>query len=297
MRDYAKLSPTFWTGKTGRALKRRGIEGVVVALYLVSSPHSNMLGLFYQPILYLAEETGLPIEGASKGLQDCIACGFCSYDDETKTVWVHEMAAWQVAESLSEGDKRCKGIQKDYDALPDNPFLGAFFDRYQGAFHLTRRREFEGDDPQGPSKGHHKPHRSQEQEQEQEQEQKSPIPPSGADGTGKEPVRPKAAAIGLKAWLEAVKAKGEKPVPPDDPVFAYAERVGIPSDFLALAWCEFKHRYCQPDAKRYRDWRSVFRKAVRGNWLKLWFVQPDGAYALTTVGIQAQRSNDDRRAA
>ena len=69
MREYAKLAPTFWTGKTGRALKRRGIEGVVVALYLVSSPHSNMLGLFYQPALYLAEETGLPIEGAWKGLR------------------------------------------------------------------------------------------------------------------------------------------------------------------------------------------------------------------------------------
>lgn len=182
MRDYAKLAPTFWTGKTGRALKRRGIEGVLVALYLVSSPHSNMLGLYYQPVLYLAEETGLTIEGASKGLQDCIACGFCSYDEETKTVWVHEMAAWQIAESLSSGDKRCKGIQKDYDALPDNPFLGEWFDRYGEAFKLARRREFEGDDQpsdEGASQAPSKPHRSQEQEQEQEQE-----PPKAPQGVG-----------------------------------------------------------------------------------------------------------------
>lgn len=182
MRDYAKLAPTFWTGKTGRALKRRGIEGVLVALYLVSSPHSNMLGLYYQPVLYLAEETGLSIEGASKGLQDCIACGFCSYDEETKTVWVHEMAAWQISESLSSGDKRCKGIQKDYDALPDNPFLGDWFDRYGEAFKLARRREFEGDDlpsDEGASQAPSKPHRSQEQEQEQEQE-----PPKAPQGVG-----------------------------------------------------------------------------------------------------------------
>lgn len=181
MRTYAKLSPTFWTGRTGRMLKRRGIEGVVVALYLVSSPHSNMLGLFYQPKLYLAEETGLTIEGASKGLQDCIECGFCSYDDETKTVWVHEMAAWQIDSALSSGDKRCKGIQRDYEALPDNPFLGAFFDRYAEAFHLTDRREYEGEEAhchKAPSKPLTKPHRSQEQEQEQEQE--PPKPPKGA---------------------------------------------------------------------------------------------------------------------
>lgn len=185
MREYAKLAPTFWTGKTGRALKRRGIEGVVVALYLVSSPHSNMLGLFYQPVLYLAEETGLPIEGASKGLQDCIACGFCSYDEETKTVWVHEMAAWQIDDALSPADKRCKGIQRDYDGLPDNPFLGAFFDRYAEAFHLTKRREYQGEDEssqQAPSKPLTKPHRSQEQEQEQEQE--TPLTPQGVVSPG-----------------------------------------------------------------------------------------------------------------
>lgn len=288
MREYAKLAPTFWTGKTGRALKRRGIEGVVVALYLVSSPHSNMLGLFYQPVLYLAEETGLTIEGASKGLQDCIACGFCSYDEETKTVWVHEMAAWQIDDQLSSGDKRCKGIQRDYDGLPDNPFLGAFFDRYADAFHLTRKREYQGEEEpsqQAPSKPLAKPHRSQEQEQEQEQE--TPHTPKGG----------KAAAVGLKSWLEAVKAKGEQPIPEGDAVFVYADEVGIPRDLLRLAWLEFRHRYTQPDAKRYRDWRSVFRKAVRGNWLKLWFVNAEGVYSLTTVGHQAQRAHDERRAA
>lgn len=116
-----------------------------------------------------------------------------------------------------------------------------------------------------------------------------PIPPEG----GK-----KSAAVGLKAWVDAVKAKGEKPIPESDPVFAYAEEVGIPSDFLRLAWQEFRHRYSQPDSKRYRDWRAVFRKAVRGNWLKLWYLDGQaGTYALTTVGHQAQRAHDDRRAA
>lgn len=139
------------------------------------------------------------------------------------------------------------------------------------------------------------------EEKRREEERNTPIPPSGADlagdTPGTKPQRPKATAVGLKAWLETVKAAGEKPIPEGDPVFDYAERVGIPDDFLRLAWLEFRHRYTQPDAKRYRDWRRVFRKAVEGNWLKLWFAQPDGAYALTTVGIQAQRSHDGRRAA
>jgi hypothetical protein len=80
-------------------------------------------------------------------------------------VWVYEMATYQIAESLSASDKRSIGVQNDYTALPENPFLPAFFDKYQKAFNLTKKREMKGSF-EAPSE----PHRSQEQEQEQEQE-------------------------------------------------------------------------------------------------------------------------------
>ncbi|WP_250438774.1 hypothetical protein [Delftia tsuruhatensis] len=168
MRDYAKAVPKMWHGKTFKALRKQP-EGLVVALYLMTSPSSNMLGLYAQPVLYMAYETGLGEEGARKGLQQCIEAGYCSYDDESEFVWVHEMASYQIASELKGSDLRCKGIQKDYDALPDNPFLGEFFDRYAEAFHLHGRRGVEGA-TQPPCK----PLRSQEQEQEQEQEKKEP---------------------------------------------------------------------------------------------------------------------------
>ena len=169
MREYAKLAPTLWTGETGKALRKKGPEALIVAVYLMSSPHSNMLGLYYQPVMYMAHETGLGIEGASKGLLCCIEASFCSYDADTEMVYVHEMAAYQIGAALSSGDKRCKGIQKDYDALPSCPFLASWFDRYCADFNLTTRRENKTkklDGTEAPSM----PHRSQEQEQEQEQE-------------------------------------------------------------------------------------------------------------------------------
>jgi uncharacterized protein YdaU (DUF1376 family) len=107
----------------------------------------------------------------------------------------------------------------------------------------------------------------------------TPIPPRGAK-----------AAVSLKTWAESVKAKGEKLIPEDDAVFDYAAAAGIPDDFMALAWQEFRHRYSQPDAKRYRDWRQVFRKSVRSNWFKLWYADQHGEFRLTTAGIQAQRA-------
>jgi uncharacterized protein YdaU (DUF1376 family) len=117
-----------------------------------------------------------------------------------------------------------------------------------------------------------------------------PIPPKGAK-------RRKSEAIGLGAWIAVINAKGEKPIPVDDAVFEYAERAGIPDDFLHLAWLEFRQRYTQPDATRYADWRAVFRRAVRGNWLKLWRIDAQGVYRLTTEGEQAKRVHVEGRTA
>ena len=94
--------------------------------------------------------------------------------------------------------------------------------------------------------------------------------------------------VSLKTWIGAL--NGEQAIPADDAVFVYAEQVGLSAEFLELAWKEFLARYSEPDAKRYRDWRAVFRKAVRANWLKLWYATGDGSYALTTAGTQAQRA-------
>ncbi|HGF9411376.1 TPA: hypothetical protein ACJETM_000209 [Acinetobacter baumannii] len=168
MRDYGKVSPHFWTGSTGKKL-RECPDSIVVAMYLMTCPHANMLGLYYMPLLYVAHETGLGLEGAKKGLKWACEAGFCSYDEVSEMVWVHEMARFQVAESLKPTDNRCKGIQKDYDSLPVNPFLSSFYEKYATAFCMTNRREGKGTlslSNLAPSK----PLVSQEQEQEQEQD-------------------------------------------------------------------------------------------------------------------------------
>jgi hypothetical protein len=165
MRDYSKVGPQFWIGKTGKKLRAAGAAAQLVGLYLMTSPHANMTGLYYVSRESIAHETGLGIEGASKGLQSCIEAGFCSYDDESEMVWVHEMAFYQIADKLSPNDKRSAGVQNEYDALPDNPFLGYFFEKYSVAFNMKSNRA--GSPIEAPSK----PLGSQEQEQEQAQEQ------------------------------------------------------------------------------------------------------------------------------
>jgi hypothetical protein len=62
MRDYAKIAPQFWMGQTGKQIKKRGTRAQLIALHFISNPHSNMLGMYYLPIIFIAHETGIPFK-------------------------------------------------------------------------------------------------------------------------------------------------------------------------------------------------------------------------------------------
>ena len=174
MRDHAIVSPQFWTGKTGRYIRSCGGDAQRVALYLLTCPNSNMIGLYYLPLPTLCHEIGIPLEGATKALQ-CLSEGdFCVYDDETETVFVREMARFQVGKSLSPNDKRVKGVAKMANQMAKSPFYKDFLDRYMECYHLENLVE----EPENtrPSEAPSMPHRSQDQDQEQDQEQDNTPP-------------------------------------------------------------------------------------------------------------------------
>jgi len=116
-----------------------------------------------------------------------------------------------------------------------------------------------------------------------------PIPPEG--GEKAQPKKSKS-AITLKTFLQNCKDSNESPIPADNSVFDYAQQAGISSEVLAIQWSEFKARYLLDGAKRYKDWRIVFGKSVRGNWFRLWYIDQAGACLLTTAGQQAKNIAD-----
>jgi uncharacterized phage protein (TIGR02220 family) len=207
MRDYATVSPRFWVGKTGKQIRAAGAAVQIVALYLMTSPNANMLGLYYLPIAYLAHETGLAPEAAQAALQKLREIGFCDYDDTAECAWVYEMAKFQIGAQLNEGDKRCTGVQREYLGLPVNRFLRPFFQKYVSRFHMTKPRDEmpEIDKPLGsPLEAPSMPLRSQEQEQEQELTTLSGKPELNASF--------KADAISILALLNERTGRGYKPV-------------------------------------------------------------------------------------
>lgn len=124
-------------------------------------------------------------------------------------------------------------------------------------------------------------HRREEKRREEKKEEKD-TPPASADGSRKGDKR----GVEIDTWLTAV-GDGEA-IPADDPIFDYAEKAGIPRDYLELSWL----RFCEDMRERKtrkKDWRAHYRNAVRNNWYKLWWF-PDGGCALTTAGEQARRA-------
>jgi hypothetical protein len=132
--------------------------------------------------------------------------------------------------------------------------------------------------------------------EDKNKKEEPPIPPKGGDALP----RTKSEAITLQAFLANCEAKGERPLRNYVPLWRYAEEAKLPKDHIALAWVEFCRRFL-PDgtgqAKRYKDWRQAFRKYVEGNYLKLWAIDGNGEYFLTTQGKQAQKVHAEKEAA
>lgn len=143
MRDFVKVSPTFWTGRTGRVLRKAGPDVQLTALYLLTCPHSNYIGLFILPIEYITADTGLPVDRVHQALGSIEDSGFARYDRESETVWLVEGAKWQLGElkeaaNGKKADNRVAMVRKDFAAMPsDCPFLEDFKVKYELALKLT----------------------------------------------------------------------------------------------------------------------------------------------------------------
>ena len=166
MRNYSKISPAIWTGRTAKAI-RGNLEAMVVQSYLLTSPMATMTGVYYCPVSYICSDTGLSRDAALKGLQTLVAEGFCFYDFDSEWVFVKNMARFQVADELKPKDKRVVQMKKETANMPE-PFKTLFSRQYNDCFCLDKR--FDDDELPCLFDEPSMPHRSQEQEQEQEQE-------------------------------------------------------------------------------------------------------------------------------
>lgn len=135
MQEFRKVFSGFWIGPTGKEIKSYGYPAQLAAFYLITSPLSNLLGVYHLPISVLSEHTGLPYKAACKAIENISEIGFCTYDKVSEYVWVHNMALYQLG-VLKHTDRRIRGIRKLIKSFPILPFLPRFLEKYKNILWL-----------------------------------------------------------------------------------------------------------------------------------------------------------------
>ncbi len=184
MPRFRYVHDTFWSGRTGRAIRGDHLAQAV-AFYLMTCHHANQIGLYYMPIPILAHEIGGSIKGASKGLTRLCELGFCYYDEQSEWVFLPRMAHFQIGETLTEKDKRRQGVLNQLAGAGASPFMSAFYEIYGERFGLgdyvppeeqpkglARGIELANQEKVTPSKQEIKRREGEEEEKEEKEREK-----------------------------------------------------------------------------------------------------------------------------
>ena len=147
MRSYAKFSPRFWTGETGKAIRQLGADAQALASYLITCEQSNMIGLYYLPIPNITHHVAISTERCVELLDAFARLDFVHYDYHKEFIWVTTAAGWQLLSDDEDGlkprDKRVKGVRNLLRQLKRQgaPFLDLFRARYDTQLCLSEEAE------------------------------------------------------------------------------------------------------------------------------------------------------------
>lgn len=163
MRDYGTLHTSFWTSDGVRGMSG---DAKLLAIYLLTSPHSNLIGCFRLPDGYVCEDLGWPVETVAERFGELFQKGFATREERSKYVLVHGFLRWNKIENPNQGKAAAKLFEQVPDACEIKPLLVKALREHAPRFPAEILAEFERVAERLPQ-----PFRNQEQEQQQDQDQ------------------------------------------------------------------------------------------------------------------------------
>lgn len=171
MRDYGKVHTSFWISD---GMRRVSDDARLLALYLLTGQHTNMIGCFRLPDGYVSEDLNWIPERVSKGFDELSKNGFATRDSASKWVLILNFMRWNPIENPNQGI----AALRLFSQVPDKSTVKSELARVMAdAIAHIGSSKLKG------SERVLEQFLNQEQEQEQEQEQKntsghgSAIPP------------------------------------------------------------------------------------------------------------------------
>lgn len=160
MRDYGKVHTSFWISD---GMRQVSDDARLLALYLLTGQHTNMIGCFRLPDGYVSEDLGWPFERVSKGFDELFQNGFATRDSSSKWVLIHNFMMWNSIENPNQGISALRLFTQ----VPDNASI-----KLELARVIAKAIEHIDPEKLKGSERVIKPFLNQEQEQDQEQDQK-----------------------------------------------------------------------------------------------------------------------------
>lgn len=161
MRDYGKVHTSFWSSDDTHNLSD---DAKLLAIYLLTGQHTNMIGCFRLPDGYVTEDLNWPLERVLKGFGELSKNGFATRDSSSKWVVIHKFLSWNTLDNPNQGISALRLFGQVPDKSNLKPQLARVLLRAIG--HLDHSK----------LKGSERvlePFRNQEQDQEEEQEKKT----------------------------------------------------------------------------------------------------------------------------
>lgn len=109
MREYGQVQCHFWQSPEALALSD---QGKLLALYLLTGPHSNGLGCYRLPDGYVMADFGWSAETVSKGFKELLGAGFAERFEGV--VFVPNFLKWNGISNPNVASAR----QKEFESLP-----------------------------------------------------------------------------------------------------------------------------------------------------------------------------------
>jgi hypothetical protein len=225
MRDYGRVYSSFWTSEDTRRLTD---DGRLLALYLLSGPHSTIAGVCRLPDGYVHEDLGWSIKRVREGFTELLRKGFANRCGTTDWVWICRFLAWNTPENPNQW----KAARKIAASVPRNCSWKADFSR---VFSLAANGNTEPlPEPYGNgSETLTEPLPTQEQDQKQDLEQKQ----EQKKERGKRAFDPSSVlGLNLDAWVKwfDYRAAGKWPIKPVSIQDAAEELAAFGSDQMTV---------------------------------------------------------------
>lgn len=162
MRDYGTVDTGIWRHHD---FKRLSESAKLLALYLRTCDHGNMIGCFHLPLMYIAADLGWTTEKALETLSELYPDGFARYCEATEYVLIPK----HLSKFPVQGPKQAIGAMRIYEDIPTKfAYLAEITELLLGQQKVSSDQKKQ---LQNRLERVCKPTRTQDQDQEQYQEQ------------------------------------------------------------------------------------------------------------------------------